>query len=327
MLSLIIPIRSNGAAVDLAMDFEMFQGADMRNLLEELSELRDSNTFADFAQEDADGKAVLNIIRNGGDAAEAEAFFQRNPRLLDSSCGAYEHLNRPLLSFAAACGNVAMVECLLAHGADVEERDCGHIGSGKTSLLHAAEAGSLPVVKLLCEQHPGIDIDVGGGAIMLSPQMVNEGCDESDLKEYMGQDGDWNDDGWTALMHAAKNDDMPMLLYLLSRGANPEICSRFGRSAADLATDTIVPQLLALAKESRRASETDTTRPVLEAIPTALQSEALRLMLQHLPERCKAPVLTTQLCLRNVASSEGRHLDAKSQEHVLMRYLCTSLFR
>ena len=77
---------------------------------------------------------------------------------------------------------------------------------------------------------------------------------------------------------------------------------------------------------------------VLDAMPLALQVDALRLMLQQLPDRFRAHVLAAQLSLRTAqggseglsnaegGSGEGRHLDVMCQEQIMLRLLCGIMF-
>ena len=130
------------------------------------------------------------------------------------------------------------MELLLQHGADVRDRDHGHItGHGKTPMLSAAQAQQAGAVCWLLEH--GADVNEDGGAVIriLSPQAIGAGWSEEHHRAVIhgGQDSDWNDDGWTALMHAANNGSVVLCAALLWRGGDANRRSRHGLCALDLA--------------------------------------------------------------------------------------------
>ncbi len=105
---------------------------------------------------------------------------------------------------ASESTNLAMVELLLAHGANPSYRH--QSGDYDFALLNAARGGSLPVVRRLLE----------AGA---NPNVRQSG-------------------GWTPLHAAAANGDLASVDLLLDAGADPTATNDEGRSVRDLATES-----------------------------------------------------------------------------------------
>jgi ankyrin repeat protein len=60
------------------------------------------------------------------------------------------------------------------------------------------------------------------------------------LVEEMGADVNARDnDGYTALHHAAARGDNEMILYLVSKGADPKVVARNGRTTVDMANGPV----------------------------------------------------------------------------------------
>lgn len=185
---------------------------------------------------------ALNRIKQEGDSMLAttngeterlRALLEQNPVLRGTRTN-YQGV--PLISLAAAEGHIDTVQLLLEMGCSLGSRDLGHIrGPGKTPLLAAAKAGQAATVVWLLEH--GADVNDSGGAQMLSPQALDAGWPEERHRQQIHgrEDGDWNDSGWTALMHAADSGNAALCAALLWRGADPGRRSRHGLSALDLA--------------------------------------------------------------------------------------------
>ena len=104
------------------------------------------------------------------------------------------------LILAAIEGNLSIVESLLSHGAEVDQRD----SEGATALLAAAENGHDEIVRIL----------VGSGA------------------DVNGKD---TRIGWTPLMAASLRGHLATVRLLLASGANINDRDGGGKSALDLA--------------------------------------------------------------------------------------------
>lgn len=178
-----------------------------------------------------------------------------HPELADSR----DELGQPVLTLAASLGRVDIVAVLLDHGADLHARDSPGTssevpdtpsGPGKTALLVAAEHGRVGAVELLLSRGAGVD-DTGGPEAM-APQAVSPCSATVWTHIRAGRGGRWHDHGWSALMHAASQNDGELCAALLKFGASTSLRSRWGLSAADLAIDAGVKEMLASGRQRVR---------------------------------------------------------------------------
>jgi ankyrin repeat protein len=174
----------------------------------------------------------------------------------------------------AVIGNyVDIVYLLLANGADVNLATHHEV----TPLQHACRIGNPEIVKLLLKagadvNHPGYEKFDG------SPLTTAAAYGYKEIVSILleaGADPNMTDQkGQTALVAAAKNNNIEIVRVLLKAGADPSIKDKKGRSVYDLSSDDIreyitkvdtMIKLMALAKKKhgplpadllRRASET-----------------------------------------------------------------------
>lgn len=108
----------------------LFQGLDFQGLeLGELTQvMQDLHAFGDASQ--ATSEALWEHAREGR-REELAALLDAHPNLVNDED---EYLEEPLLNFAAGCGHVGIIQELLKRGADLQQRDHGHFGPGKTAL-------------------------------------------------------------------------------------------------------------------------------------------------------------------------------------------------
>jgi len=149
--------------------------------------------------------------------------------LLDSGAEvnrAYQ--SRTPLLLAAARGHKAMIELLLAKGADVGARD----NYGKTALHIAAEngfqataealvAGKADVNARTTKQETPLHLAVGAGHVAMTKYLLAKGAD-ADAQDT---------NGGTALMLAAARGHMETLQTLLAAGAKPNLKNKVGTTA------------------------------------------------------------------------------------------------
>jgi hypothetical protein len=259
---------------------EIFQDVDLQEVLRVFLGMGD--LVAQEAALEAEATQASEYVCQGNQEA-LTALIAQHPRVAGQ---ADDFLGQPLLNLAAQWGRVGMIELLLQHGAELHARDHGHHGPGKTPILAAAQYGETNAVKALLAH--GANINDAGGALMMTPQAAASGYSEADHRERIhgGEDGKWNDDGWTALMHAADGGYADLCAALLMRGASTSPRSRWGLSAADLAKDVRVRALLEFA-------ETNSYR-----LP---RSELRRLLVEQAPHDFKARWQTALLCMNRVA--------------------------
>jgi ankyrin repeat protein len=116
------------------------------------------------------------------------------------------------LHLAVFGGQEEAAQVLIDHGADVDRLSNGPIAQ-VPPLGTAAFVRSLPLARLLLDA--GADVDRRGGL------------------------------GFTALHAAAGNGDLDLARELVARGADPQIRTEDGRTAADLASTDALHELLA----------------------------------------------------------------------------------
>lgn len=120
-----------------------------------------------------------------------------------------------VLMSASSIGHLAMVKLLLGKGADINAKDSN---GGQTALMWAISMRSHPtVVALPWKGHPAI--------VKL---LLARGADVNAR----------NDKGWTALMWASNNCDLPMVKLLVKKGADVSARDNAGRTALTVTSQT-----------------------------------------------------------------------------------------
>ncbi len=141
--------------------------------------------------------------------------------------------------------NSAVVDLLVAHGADVNARDA----DGCTPLFHTLFAGCIEVIELLVEH--GTDLNVKNnldGGTVLHDAASNGDLEVVRLFVSHGADVDARDfEGETPLHEAALRRDRETVDYLVSQGADLHTPSKRGETPHDFLSEpnNVEPILLA----------------------------------------------------------------------------------
>lgn len=175
-----------------------------------------------------------------------------------------------LLSFAAADGNLAMVDALLMRGADPAIKN----NLGMTSLDRAI--GTMVSVRL----KQAMDAKAGAGGVGKQPPAGTGIGDFDKVRMAIGSHyyavaiaeldkgidvNMQNNEGFTLLHFASKDGNLVMVEELLRRGANPNIKVTSGQTALDMAIGTMVAARLKAAggKPGIAANEIKSARTAL----------------------------------------------------------------
>jgi len=135
----------------------------------------------------------------------------------------------PLLIWAAARGNLALVDSLLQAGANRNRRNV----VGETALMVAAYRGHLPVVEHLIAA--GAIVDHDGWNPLLYAAMQGHVAVVDRLLAAGANPNRAAANGMTPLLWAAKNGDVAVVTRLLTAGADTEAVNEEGRGALVLA--------------------------------------------------------------------------------------------
>ncbi|KAI1438650.1 hypothetical protein GGR50DRAFT_372829 [Xylaria sp. CBS 124048] len=166
---------------------------------------------------DVYGRVPLHYASIHGRLEMLEALLQANPSTIDT----IDHNNYTPLIHAIIHGHLACVQLLLKASSRLDPvSETDHI-----PLNLACEHGSIEIVELLLQHGARILADAEG----LYPQHLVARSGQTPrllrlLKQY-GADLDQIDKlyGWTPLVHAASEGNVPCLQELLSAGVNPNI--------------------------------------------------------------------------------------------------------
>lgn len=122
------------------------------------------------------------------------------------------------LIVAAVRGRATTIDFLLTHGADPNSQTA----SGGTALMAAAGEGNLEVVKRLLKAEAKVNTATDRGVTALMGA-----ADDAELVEALidaGADLDLTDsNGWTAVCHAYRKDQLKKLAVLKKRGAKQDV--------------------------------------------------------------------------------------------------------
>jgi ankyrin repeat protein len=132
------------------------------------------------------------------------------------------------LHFAAQNGDIAVVQFLIEHGADIKAQDTVF---SRTPLHFAAENGNLDTVKYLAEHGAEIQDKDGYGATALHYAAKNNKLDVikylvSKKMDYTAKDVR----GWSAMHYAAEGGGIDVIKYLLAKGLNINELNNAGRT-------------------------------------------------------------------------------------------------
>ena len=138
------------------------------------------------------------------------------------------------LMVSSAMGQLDIVKYLISKGADINARD----KSGATALIAAAtfsfvtnKDGNLEVVKALVE----------GGSFLLFK--TNKGADINARDIELG--------GATALMMASSAGDLEVVKYLISKGADVNVRTKYGKTALSLAKTKEIKDVLLYTNDAK----------------------------------------------------------------------------
>jgi ankyrin repeat protein len=178
-------------------------------------------------------KAILIANRTSG-------FFELNEKT-------------PLLLWAALMDDPATAAALFAQDESPKSKEAGE------ALLAAAGYGRAGVVKLLLDRGVDVNVQINGSD---SPLMAAVGPPSETQTEIVkllldhGADVHARDrDGWTALMHAARNGNGEAVKLLLARGAEIEAKANEGQTAVTIARQEGRGEIVALLERARTGTE------------------------------------------------------------------------
>lgn len=145
-----------------------------------------------------------------------------------------------LLVLAARAGSAPTVERVLAQG-----NTAAHANELHLAAMAAAEYGRTAVLPALLNAGVAADAPCQGTTV-LHAAVVNGKLKAAQLLLQAGAKADAADaDGYTPLMHAALNEDAPMVKLLLEHGADPALKNpQDGRDAASMTRSGEVEALL-----------------------------------------------------------------------------------
>ncbi|MBU7572384.1 MAG: ankyrin repeat domain-containing protein [Hydrogenophaga sp.] len=307
--------------------------------LQTLQRLRREHPDLDLNVADDQGRTALAAAVDHGRLSMVEQLVQSGARI-DVLVGGLSAIHR-----AAVSGHLAMVQTLLALGADVNQRS----ESGETPLMRAIEAGNFDVASFLLQQ-PGIQVNatshVGETALLkavragnrsLVRDLVNAGApadaregheesafvcalrlkDKAMMKVLLELGADINQpvspySGNTALMEAVVDGHLNKARWLLAQGADLRRENPGGWTALRLAAiDAKGEKMLRLFLEHGVDHE-DTARALDHAIQR--RSPQVSVLLEHIDFRGVSEDLQMQ-----VLTSVVRQRNSETYELLLRR--------
>jgi len=175
----------------------------------------------------------LHAAVEADDLARVQALVDAGANIEEREEGTGNKNSRQTPLFRAAeKGNVAMARYLVERGADKEASD----SNGWTPLLAATAGGHIDVVRMLTEHGANkegvghlspLSLASARGYVALAEYLLEQGCDVDKANDTRG---------WTALHWAALNNRLEIVQLLMRFGANLDVRTRGGQTAADLAT-------------------------------------------------------------------------------------------
>ena len=135
------------------------------------------------------------------------------------------------LCLACSRGAQSLVECLLDRGVDVNAVD-----GRATPLTQAAWGGDVALVEALLAR--GADLARDGGPALFSAANAGKDAVVAALLAHGVPADVPNADGWTALMAAAWQDQLDVARRLLAAGANPDHRDARGKSVLEWARES-----------------------------------------------------------------------------------------
>ena len=176
------------------------------------------------------GRTPLSYAAQGGHEAIVQQLLARG-----ADIEAKDRFGQTPLSFAAQGGHEAVVQQLLAQGADIEAK----ARAGRTPLSFAAMRGHEAVVQQLLARGADIEAKDRAGRTPLS-YAAGRG-DEAVVQQLLARDADIeakDEYGWTPLSYAVGNGHAAVVQQLLARGADIEAKDRFGQTPLSYAAES-----------------------------------------------------------------------------------------
>lgn len=140
------------------------------------------------------------------------------------------------LIVASRTGDIGKVKRLIQNGADVNAHE--KVGEGHTAIFNAASAGHTEVVRFLIEK--GAKVNEPSGK--MTPLIVASWAGHTESVRVLLQAGaDPNakdENGWTALMHAARKGYVEIGRFLVENGADVTVRLADGNTALSWAKAT-----------------------------------------------------------------------------------------
>lgn len=137
---------------------------------------------------------------------------------------------RTALMFAAALGNIELVNLMMKEGANVDAKD----KTGKTVLMAAVNPHTV------WGRHPKAPlVPVYHGNLEVAKKLLVDGRVNVNAKDKQG---------WTALMRAVQGDNFKIVKLLLEKGAEVNAKDKNDYSALELAMDWRRTQIVELLK-------------------------------------------------------------------------------
>lgn len=158
------------------------------------------------------------------------------------------------LFYAAASGDVALIQSLIDAGADLAALD----ESGETALMHAAHAGQLEAVKALLAAGaaPDFKSEQGWTALAKAAYNAEAECGYPQVIAALHAAGAELDTriffGITPLMLAAGGGDAGVVEWLINHGADVLAANDGGRTARLMANDKFYVDVINLLTDAER---------------------------------------------------------------------------
>jgi len=162
-----------------------------------------------------------------GQNQEGEELLKNNPALV----GATTNDGRTALHYAAEKGNYAFAQILVGYDADVNARD----NAGRTPLIEASHGGpwkkgtAVNIVDLLVKNNASVDIFIASaiGNANIIGHLLKQSKESINLVDQNGH---------TALYHAARNNHFEAVKLLVENGAEVDKACTDGQTPLETAT-------------------------------------------------------------------------------------------